>query len=89
MIMINTIFENIFIFSILVISAGVYELTGKLVIKLIKSIIDLLLQIKRDIEQIESIKNKIIPIRNIIVGFGVYKLYDFYCYYYSKKYYYW
>ena len=89
----NIIIENLFIFSIIAISIWVYQFTGKITIEIIKFIVNIIINILQKFriyyyENIRQCNKYLTEILYVILGFCIFKLYEFYVNYYKTKYYY-
>ena len=90
----NIIIENLFIFSIIVISIWVYQFTGKITIGILKIIVNIIINILQKSKTYYYENNRqcnkyLTEFLYIILGFCIFKLYEFYVNYYKTKYYYW
>ena len=88
----NIIIENLFIFSIIAISAWVYQFTGYITILIIKFVINIIINILQKFktyyyENIRQCNKYLTDILYVILGFCIYKLYEIYVDYYKTNYY--
>ena len=89
----NIIIENLFIFSIIAISVWVYQFTGYITILILKFVINIIINILQKLriyyyENTRKCNKYLTDILYVILGFCIFKLYEFYVNYYNTKYYY-
>ena len=89
----NIIIENLFIFSVIAISVWVYQFTGYIIIQILKFIINIIINILQKLknyyyENTRQCNKYLTEILYVILGFSIFKLYEFYVNYYKTKYYY-
>jgi|688.fasta_scaffold751302_1 hypothetical protein len=88
------IFENILIFSMIAITIWIYQFTGYITIVILKFVINIIIKILQKIstyyyENTLQCNTKLINFIYVLIGFSIFKAYEFYVDYYKTKYYYW
>lgn len=90
----GSIFENILIFSMIAITIWIYQFTGYITIVILNFIFNIIIKILQKIskyyyENTTKCNKCLINIIHILIGFCVFKSYEFYVDYYKTNYYFW